>query len=180
MTPSRGATKKLAPTISSDRCCPHEWSEEDGLQLEIDCSSCQGAISLTNQKCLSGILKALSAGGVPDAIVLKSYLHKRYRGTAVETATRIASELAALDRALLTASLDRPSDRRCRTCRAGRENMLSTVRRRILDDPTLYSNDRALFIERLREEIAPPDCTRVDECLSAWTGGARTISEAIR
>lgn len=166
MTPTRGPTKKLAPAISPERCCPHEWSEDEGLQLEIDCSSCAGGNSLANSKCLSGILKALTTGGLPETIVLKSYIHKRYRGDAVGSAAAVASELAGLNRALVSASLDRPSEKKCRTCRASRENLLAMLRRSILDDPAFYASDRTLFLARVRGEIAPTDCTRVDECVA--------------
>ncbi len=172
MTPARGPSKKLAPAISLERCCPHEWCEEDGLQLEIDCSACSGGNSLTNPKCLSGILKALTAGGLPDSIVLKSYIHKRYRGDSVGSAAAIASDLAALNRALASASLDRPTDKRCRTCGASTENLLASLRRTILAEPALYASDRGILISRVREDIVPEDCSRVEECLNLGLGAA--------
>ena len=161
----RGPTKKLAPTISPDQCCPHEWTEDDGLQLEIDCSSCPGGNSLANPKCFSGILKALSAGGVPDAIVLKSYLHKRYRGDAVSSAASVAAELSTIDRALILTSLERPSDKRCRTCQASSGVLMTLLRRSILTDPVSYAADRAGFAARIREELPYPDCERAHECV---------------
>ncbi len=147
------------------------------MQLEVDCSTCTGGISLANPKCLSGILRALSTGGVPDAIVLRSYIHKRYRGEAVERAAHVASELASINRELLSATLERPSDRRCRTCRASSESILTTLRRSMLDDPALFASDRHGFIARIREEVDPPDCSRAEECLGKVLRAARLGTE---
>jgi hypothetical protein len=165
MTHRQGPTKKLVPAISSESKCPHEYSEEDGLQLEIDCSDCQGAQDLSNRKCVSGILNVISASTEPDAIILKRFIHKRYRGEPVKRVAAMASELATLNRAI--ASAERPSDRRCRTCPASAERVLDAARRMLLENPLGYLGERRAILSGLRAAHTRCECTRADACVEA-------------
>ena len=132
----QGPTKKLIPLISPEDSCPHAYSEDEGLQLEIDCSECQGAQDLANSRCVSGILNVMVTGAVPRAIILKRLIHKRYREASIKPVALAAAELSALNRAI--ASADRPSDKRCRTCSASRERILTAMKRRLLENPQDY------------------------------------------
>ncbi len=132
----QGPTKKLIPSISPENRCPHQYGEDEGLQLEIDCSECQGAQDLANSRCVSGILNVMMTGAVPTAIILKRFIHKRYRGESIGPLALVASELSALNRAI--ASAEKPSDKRCRTCGASRERVLMAMKRRLLENPTEY------------------------------------------
>lgn len=178
MTPRRGPSKKLAPTIGSDSGCPHSYTEDEGLQLEIDCSQCNGPHDLGNNKCLSAVLNVLIGGAQPEAIILKRYMHKRYRGEVVDVASAAATTLASLNRAI--ASAQRPSDRRCRTCCASKDQILTTIKRLLLDDPRGYVSDPAGLLPRLKDCTLEVGCTEVDSCLTAALRAAETRTEGRR
>ncbi len=131
-----GPTKKTAPTSAPEHACAHLYREDEGLQLEIDCTRCNGAHDLANRKCLAGVMNALVAASIPESIVLRRYTDKRYRGEVVAWIASCAGELASLNRSL-SANAD-PSDRRCRTCLASKMRVLLGAKRALLDDPGAY------------------------------------------
>lgn len=178
MAPRPGPTKKLAPMIGPDAGCPHEYSEDEGLQLEIDCSECKGAHDLGNSKCLSAVLNVLAVGAQPEVIVLRRFMHKRYRGEAVRIASAAASDLATLKRAI--ASTPRPSDRRCRTCPASKERLLIAIKQSLLNDPTRYVTSSRVVAEELRQGIACVGCAKAQACLEDAVRAAETRVEADR
>jgi len=178
MTPRRGPSKKLAPTIGLDSSCPHGYTEDEGFQLEIDCSQCNGAHDLGNNKCLSAVLNVLAGGAQPEAIILKRFIHKRYRGESVDVASAAASALASLNRAI--ASAPRSSDRKCRTCAASKDQLLTTIKRLLLDDPLGYVSDSSGLVARLTEGISQVGCADADSCLEAALKAAETRSKARR
>lgn len=178
MTPRKGPTKKLAPTIRAGTGCPHVYSEEDGLQLEIDCVSCKGAHDLNNKQCLSAVLNILVAGAQPEVIILKRFAHKRYRGRAVKIASLAASQLATLNRAL--ASINIPSDRHCRTCAASRQNLLTSMKQHLIENPTTYVANHPELATLIRTRLGHVDCERREACiLEALSAGSRPV-EALR
>ncbi len=131
-----GPTKKLAPSNAPEHACPHDYREDEGLQLEIDCTECKGPHDLANRQCLSGIMNALVASSSPDAIVLRRYIDKRYRGDAIGVLISCASELASMNRRLASAHVS--SDKRCRTCQASMSKVIASARHALLDDPMGY------------------------------------------
>ncbi len=162
MTHRQGPTKKLIPAIGPENRCAHTYSEDDGLQLEIECGPCQGAQDLDNRKCVSGILNVLVAGAVPETIILKRFVHKRYRGAPVARVSELARSLASINRAI--ASSEVPSDRKCRTCPASSPRILESVRRRLLEDPTAYFVGKARFGSHIRSEAPNAGCPRAERC----------------
>jgi hypothetical protein len=176
MAPRRGPSKKLAPTIGPDSGCPHSYAEDEGLQLEIDCSQCNGAHDLSNNKCLSAVLNVLAGGAQPEAIILKRFMHKRYRGVAVDVASSAASALASLNRAIMSAP--RPSDRRCRTCTASKDRLLATIKRFLLDDPAGYVSNSSGLVARLKDSISDVSCSDAESCLEAALKATETRSGA--
>ena len=158
----QGPTKKLAPTISPEISCPHNYTEDEGLQLEIDCSACGGASDLTNPKCLRAALNIMSLGAPAHVIILKRYIHKRYRGRMVDAAHLASSELAAINRALL--SVEQPSDKRCRTCPASRDRVLRAMKLTLWEDPLTYVADHGRLMEGLRIKCSG-DCPENDNCV---------------
>jgi hypothetical protein len=160
---SRGPTKKLAPAVSPETACPHEYREDEGLQLEIDCMDCPGANDLTNNRCLSGILNIISRSARPDAIVLKRFMEKRYRGAELEWIGWLAHELAVYTRAMN--STDRPSDRRCRTCPASKDRVLPTMKRMLLEDPRGYRARWSAMADDLRSNCRSVSCAESQKCL---------------
>jgi len=164
MTQNIGATKKLVPTLNPEANCPAELKEDDGLSLEVDCGECQGAHDLSNRNCLSGVIHSLLNGPRPDTIVLKSFIHKRYRGEYVRLAYVVASELSALKMAI--DSLEPPSDRKCRTCTASRRNVLYSVRRLLLQDPLRYLTERLAVKDELIRELSTSTCAENRSCIS--------------
>lgn len=172
MTPRKGPTKKLAPAVKTSAGCPHEYAEEEELQLEIDCVSCKGAQDLNNRQCLSAVLNVLIAGARPDTIILKRYAHKRYRGKVVTMASAAASQLAMLNRAI--ASTETPSDKHCRTCPASAQNLLACMKRILVEDPSTYVASLPGLYLFIRERLGSVKCGRDDTCvceaLSAGSG----------
>jgi hypothetical protein len=164
MVHNLGPTKKLVPALNPETSCPAEFKEEDGLSLEVDCGSCQGANDLSNKNCLSGIVHSISNGPRPDTIVLKKFIHKRYRGECVRLACTVASELSALKMAI--ASIDSPSDRRCRTCTASSRNVLGSAKRALLQDPFRYLLERSAVKDELFHELSASTCPKANACIS--------------
>ena len=160
---SRGATKKLAPAVNPETACPHEYTEDEGLQLEVHCMDCPGANDLANNRCLSGVLNIISGSARPEAIVLKRFMEKRYRGAELEWIGWLAQELAVYTRA--ANSTDRPSDRRCRTCPASRDRVLPALKRALLEDPRGYSAKRRDIADDLRSRCRSVSCAGSQVCL---------------
>jgi hypothetical protein len=103
------------------------------------------------------VLNVLAGGAQPEAIILKRFMHKRYRGEAVDGASAAASALASLNRAIASAS--RPSDRRCRTCAASMDQLLTMIKRSLLDDPLEYVSDSSGRVARLRNVLSNVGCS---------------------
>jgi hypothetical protein len=159
----RGPAKKLAPSMSPEFVCPHNYTEEEALQLEIDCGSCTGANDLVNDRCLTGVMNVIAAGAVPEAIILKRFIHKRYRGDAVRLAALVARELATLNRAI--ASAETPSDKKCRTCASSKELVMLAMKRRLLASPTKYMPGKGTDRSKLVEELTVVSCPMARKCI---------------
>ncbi len=159
----QGPAKKLAPSMSPESVCPHNYTEEEALQLEIDCSSCAGANDLMNNRCLTGAMNIIAAGAVPEAIILKRFIHKRYRGETVRLAGLAARELATLNRAI--ASAETPSDRKCRTCQSSKELALTAMRRRLLSNPIGYMPGKESNPSELAEGLLVEGCPKTRKCV---------------
>jgi hypothetical protein len=105
---------------------------------------------------------------VPEAVILKRFIHKRYRGEAVRLAALAARELASLNRAI--ASAETPSDRKCRTCPSSKELAMVAMRRKLISNPAKYfPRDKAILSEVVAELMAggcPKARTCVDEALA--------------
>ena len=157
-----GPTKKLAPTIAQDAICPHSYSDEEGVQLEIECSECAGAHDLGNSKCLTGILNVMSTGAEPEAIILKRFIHKRYRGEAVRRAASAAAELAALNRAIVAA--EPSSDKRCRTCPASTEQIAAAMKRKLLENPAEYVSSVETAVKDIETVAFSHACENARAC----------------
>jgi hypothetical protein len=173
----QGPTKKLIPSLSPENRCPHEYSEDEGLQLEIDCSACQGAQDLTNSRCISGILNVMVTGAVPTAIILKRLIHKRYRGEAIGPVALVASELSALNRAI--ASAEKPSDKRCRTCSASRERVLTAMKHRLLENPAEYLPDHKNMAAELTSMFRSDQCGDSVKCIENALSTSIVQSEVV-
>jgi hypothetical protein len=163
--------------MSPENCCPHEYSDDEGLQLEIDCSVCQGAQELTNSRCISGILNVMVTGAVPTAIILKRLIHKRYRGESVESVALVASELSALNRAI--ASAERPSDKRCRTCSASRERILTAMKQRLLENPAEYLPGHNNMSSELMSAFRSDQCVDSAKCIENALSTSVVHSEVV-
>lgn len=160
----QGPAKKLAPSMNPESVCPHNYSEEEALQLEIDCGSCAGANDLMNNRCLTGVMRIIAVGAEPEAIILKRFIHKRYRGEAVRLAALAASELATLNRAIASAEI--PSDKKCRTCPCSKEKTMLALRRKLLSGPTSYFLGKGKEDSNLVEELIVEGCPKARGCVA--------------
>jgi len=160
-----GPSKRFAPSIKPESSCPHKYTEEDGLQLEIDCVDCAGAHDLSNSKCLAGVTTVVSGGAVPETVILKRFTHKRYRKDLVKLVAAAACELASLNRAL--ASSDPMSDRECRTCSSSRQQVILAMKRRLLEDPRAYVQAGATLLDEFRLARATTSCARAGACVES-------------
>ena len=158
----RGARKTLVPAMDSDTPCPHRYSEDEGLVLEVDCRECQGAYDLSNDRCMTGIITILSAGPVPESVVLKRFIHRRYRGDAISTLAAMAAELSALNRA--SASMTPPSDRRCRTCAVSTSRIVADLRSALIDRPASYMTEQITISSDARASSKEHACDRAIRC----------------
>lgn len=164
MRPQQGPTKRMAPSHSPETSCPHTFLEDDGLVLSVDCNACAGAHDLGNQRCYSGVLNIMASGAEPDSIVLRRYIHKRYRGEPVRTTKTAASELASLRRGL--AATEPPSDRRCRTCPASAHSVLVQARLRLVEHPLSPPMTRTAMTSLILQGIHENACEKAPTCVS--------------
>jgi hypothetical protein len=165
MKQREGPTKRFAPTLSADTCCPHSFGEDEGVQLEINCEECAGAHDLTNTRCLIGVVNVVSGGVAPETIILKRFTHKRYRKDSVRLVSAAAVELSALNRAL--SAPDPMSDKTCRTCPASGRQIVQSLKRCLLTNPRsyiLHPEDTMELIRQVRGTVA---CERVSACVDA-------------
>jgi hypothetical protein len=114
---------------------------------------------------MSGIVQILSSEAVPQTVILKRHIHKRYREPALLAACEAAQELAVLTRA--KAIQEPASDRRCQTCSASTPNVAGNLRHMLLDDPIAYMKDFSAASRRLRTATRPANCNRGPECVEA-------------
>jgi 50S ribosomal subunit-associated GTPase HflX len=159
--------KKLVPAMNREQACPHTYQEEDELRLEIDCSSCPGAQDIRNRRCMSGMIHILSSEAVPNTIILKRHIHKRYREPALQRAFYAAGQLSVLNRAV--ANPDVASDTRCQTCRASTPRTAARLRQALLDDPMGYIDSLPALTARLRSDIEGACCANGEKCLEQVT-----------
>jgi len=164
MKKSRGPAKILAPALACENVCKHEFTGAEGLQLEVDCEACPGAQDLESRGCMMGLMNVVAQGAVPDTVILKRFMHMRYRGEAVRTIAAAASELSALTRALRCAST--VSDRKCRTCSCNRTRLATHLRTLLLDDPGRYVRSPGTAESALDEAVRGAACERGEECAS--------------
>jgi hypothetical protein len=160
-----GPTKKLAPTIDPNISCPHSFTEDEGVQLEVDCLECAGAHDLMNPRCMIGVVNVVSGGVVPEIVILKRFTHKRYRRDAVNLVAMAATELSALNRAL--AAPDVASDRSCRTCFASRHQVISGMKRRLVENPEAYLLSSRRVAEEIRRAHSISTCERAGMCIDS-------------
>ncbi len=158
-----GPSKRLAPSIKPESICPHKYTEDEGLQLEIDCVDCAGAHDLTNSKCMAGVMNVVSGGAVPETVILRRFTHKRYRKDLVRLVAAAAGELASLNRAL--ASPDQASDKECRTCTSSKQQVILAMKRRLLEDPCSYVRAGPALLEELKTSHARTSCPRAGACV---------------
>ena len=111
------------------------------------------------------VLPALTEGAQPDTIILKRFMHKRYRGEAVELASTAAGILATINRAI--ASTQRPSDKRCRTCPASTDQVLLTMKLALMDDPTEYVRSPMHMLAGLRMCLPRIACEQAEACFDS-------------
>jgi hypothetical protein len=143
--------------------CPHIYTEEEALQLEIDCSSCAGANDLLNNRCLAGVMQIIAARAAPEAIILKRFIHKRYRGETVRLAALAARELATLNRAI--ASSEPPSDRKCRTCPSSKGLAMVAMRRRLVSNPIKYMPGEGDNLSEYSGGLIVEGCPKSRKCV---------------
>lgn len=159
-----GGRKKLVPRMDLEAMCPHAFTEEDGLQLEVDCEDCPGAQDLANRRCAAGILHIFSSEAAPSTVVLKRHLHKRYRGAHVSELAAASRTLSTLDRKIRSARA--PSDDRCRTCSASEHRLARVLRSELLDDPQGFVADRDGVLARAVAGVSSATCAGAAECLA--------------
>jgi hypothetical protein len=102
-------------------------------------------------------------GAAPETIVLKRFIHKRYRGELVSHAAKAAAELSTLNRAIDSA--EEPSDKRCRTCPASMPQICGTLKRKLLENPTLYLKSSRQIAAGVKERVNDR-CSRSRACIS--------------
>jgi len=164
MEHKNGPTKKLAPAIASDARCPHIFSEDCGIQLEINCLECAGAHDLENRKCLTGIVNVVSLGAEPEVIILKRFIHKRYRGASVKRIASAAAELSALNRAL--DSVEAPSDKQCQTCPASTQKIIAALKRSLMEDPAGFVSSPAEAFKEIESHAFSRACEKARACVN--------------
>jgi hypothetical protein len=177
MKQREGPTKRFAPALSADVCCPHSFNEDEGVQLEINCQECAGAHDLANTRCMIGVVNVVSGGVTPETIILKRFTHKRYRKDSVRLVSAAAVELSALNRAL---SAPEPvSDKSCRTCPASGRQVVQGLKRSLLNDPRGYILHPEETMEQIRRAQGTVACERASACVnvglsvSEFAGGWR-------
>jgi hypothetical protein len=169
-----GPTKKLAPTIDPTVSCPHSYVEDEVVQLEVDCLECAGAHDLMNPRCMIGVVNVVSGGVVPEIVILKRFTHKRYRRDAVNLVAMAATELSALNRAL--AAPDNASDRRCRTCFASRHQVISGMKRRLVEDPREYLLSCRRVVDEIRHTHSVSTCERAGTCIDSGIAASTILT----
>ncbi len=161
---SSGPTKKLAPSRHADVHCPHSYTNEYGLQLEVDCSACAGAQDISNGNCAKGILNIFCSGIEPDSIILKRYIHRRYRSESFKMLCELATELCVLNRIVSTHVI--PSDKKCLTCPASKGKSAEYLIHQLRQDPVAYTKRKPALSDRLKEVASKASCPKGYECLS--------------
>ncbi|MBU1157920.1 MAG: hypothetical protein KKE24_01110 [Candidatus Thermoplasmatota archaeon] len=160
---SSGPTKKLAPARHADLHCPHSYTSEHGLQLEVDCSACTGAQDINNGNCARGILNILRSGVEPDSIILKRYIHRRYRSESFKSLCELATELSVLNRIVSAQVI--PSDKRCLTCSASKEKTAEYLINQLRHDPVAYAKRKRALSDRLKDIASEASCPKGHDCL---------------
>jgi len=122
-------------------------------------------------------MNALVETSAPEAIILRRYTEKRYRGEVVGWMAACAAELASLNRSL--AAKTESSDRQCRTCRASKENVLLGAKLALLEDPMAFMRHSAEVRKDLREKLiaSAGRCVAAPDCIDQVLEGTRLRSE---
>lgn len=105
----------------------------------------------------------MTSGVRPEAIILKRFMHKRYRGQIVDRVSAATAELSALVRTM-SASCE-PSDKRCRTCPASVHMTVPAMRMMLLADPWTYVSRPEAMHARVRERARSCACPNAHVCV---------------
>lgn len=116
-------------------------------------------------------------GAVPRAIILKRLIHKRYRGESIGPVALVASELSALNRAI--ASAEKPSDKRCRTCSASRERVLTAMKHQLLENPAEYLPGHKNMAAELISTFRSDQCSDSIKCIENALSTSIVQSEVV-
>ncbi|UCE44782.1 MAG: hypothetical protein JSU93_05120 [Methanobacteriota archaeon] len=157
--------KTLVPALSREMKCPHSYNDDEELSLDVECEGCPGSQDLSNDRCLTGILQILASEAEPEVLMLKRYIHRRYRESRLAPVLAAASELAALNRALSTRP--EPSDGRCLTCPASMHRLADGLRNELLERPVEFMNDRSRAIDNIKKGLGGVKCARARACVAA-------------
>ncbi len=143
--------------------CPHSYTNEHGLQLEVDCSTCSGAQDINNSNCAKGILNIFRSGVEPDSIILKRYIHRRYRSESFKLLCELAAELCVLNRIVSTHIIS--SDKKCQTCSASKNETAGYLIDQLRHDPVAYRMRKLELSAKLDDLALEASCPKAHECL---------------
>ncbi|MEW5936427.1 MAG: hypothetical protein AB1665_01230 [Candidatus Thermoplasmatota archaeon] len=107
--------------------------------LVVECEGCTGESDLTSPRCYEGVLRALSAAGLVDGIVLSGYMETEYKEGGLALVRGIQGLVHTLDRMASRDPLDtleegkrREMVKRCRGCRSSPAAVMDGLRENLL------------------------------------------------
>lgn len=169
---SNRPSKRLVPSLSYDRMCDHRFTKDDTTILEVDCTECSGAQSIDNPKCASGVTNILASGILPEFVVLKRFIHMRYRADRLRHLYEASAALSALRR--LETHVQGASDKRCRTCPASEHKLAPDVVRWIRTDPSSFASLREGLSDKVVLRLSEVSCPDLRRCVRhvVWAGSS--------
>jgi hypothetical protein len=135
------------------------------------CKECEGEGDLTDQKCLSGMLNAISKEFNIDSIILSHFVERFYEKNAVDVLRDMAGLVKEFDRLSFRDPLKQyfsekeiPSQRsKCQACEKNPQNLFPELRGLfIMDIEKFYKN----FTQRIRTVYTTTNEPKCKKCIS--------------
>ncbi|UCF08837.1 MAG: hypothetical protein JSW28_03870 [Thermoplasmata archaeon] len=147
-----------------------EFSSRQNVMV-AKCKECDGEGGLTDQKCLMGMLNAVSKEFNIDSIILSHYIERLYEKDAVDVLRHMARLVKEFDRLSIRNPLKQyfsekeiPAQRsKCQGCDMNPQNLFPEMRQQFIMN---VENFYMVFLDRVRSIYSASKDPKCKQCLS--------------
>lgn len=157
-----------------ERCRYELRQSERQCQIVARCSSCDGKGDLTEKRCFSGMLDALSQETNVNAVILSHYFERMYKDDGLEVLSRIVRIGSVLDQFASRNPLEHFQGERekgrygglCRKCDVNPQKLFSDLKNSLFSELKGFYKELGDRSKSLMSFLMSTDRTECRECVS--------------